>query len=509
MWDTTKQPPPQMQQQHPQMQPPIQVQVYNIPASSVPQYPAVQPVQQNEGWLKRNNKNKPQSNSVGTASLIFISGGMNMAWNLGLGFNSINNSFIVTEHMILSWFIGGIIGAVVGAFACNHVSKKLLMCFSSILVTIVGILQVSDPNSYEAIIASRYLNGIAVGLVFPMTFVLVGEEVVKQMRGMNAGSVDTMSFSCGIFIQIIYSVTWSTGVDDYFQSIQMSGVLNIIYGIIAFIMGAMLIIESPVLHLAHGEEQLAIDSLRRLQRPFTITYETYEQLEEHKRYLAENNERSFMQNAAYGIPALLKLCFYRSFSALGFSYFVNFAFTYSALVTTRLQIYPFILYAFARWLGPLIVSFTLDSRGRKSPMIVGFFVCTILAFTVGGIFDNKLNFIDFDYMNAVKYMLIIYQLFASMSMASSSAYLSEAFPLAVKPYYVAIVFIVEMLVHIIIISCKDSLINIMLHVSDYFLTLGALSLVYLGVAVYVMPETKWCSLRECLPKLRNLNNFRN
>lgn len=50
-----------------------------------------------------------------------------MAWNLGLGFNSISTYFIVTEHLILSWFIGAIIGAVVGAFACNLVSKKLLM----------------------------------------------------------------------------------------------------------------------------------------------------------------------------------------------------------------------------------------------------------------------------------------------------------------------------------------------------------------------------------------------
>ncbi|KAI8121360.1 facilitated glucose transporter member 2, Solute carrier family 2 [Lucilia cuprina] len=524
MWDTSKQPPPsqpptypqmqpqmnpQMQpQMNPQMQPQpaIQVQVYNIPASAVPQYPAVQPVQQNEGWLRRNQKNKPQSNSVGTASLIFISGGMNMAWNLGLGGAFITN-YTLPQHLILSWFIGGIIGVVVGAIACNRVPKKLLMGFASIMVTIGGILQVSDPNSYDSILASRYLNGIAVGLVFPMTFVLVGEEVVKNIRGMNAASVDTMCFSCGIFIQILYSVTWTAGIEDSFQSIQMCGVLNIIYGVIAFLMGSMLLIESPIFYLARGDEQMAIDSLRRLQRPFTITYETYEQLEEHKRYLAESKERSFLQNAIYGLPALLKLCFYRAFMALGFSYFVNFAFTYSSIATTQLQTYPFILYAFARWLGPLIVTFTMDSRGRKNPMIIGFLICTILAFTVGGIFNNKLNYIDADSMNAVKYILIFFQLFASISMTSCSVYLSEAFPLAVKPYYVAIVFIVEMLVQIICITSISSFIQVFSHISDYFLTLGALLLVFLGVAIYVMPETKMYSLRECLPKFKKFNNF--
>ncbi|KAM7356738.1 uncharacterized protein ACRADG_002377 [Cochliomyia hominivorax] len=489
--------------------PPIQVQVYNVPASSVPQYPAVQPVQQNTGWWSRNYKNKPQSNSVGTASLIFISGGMNMAWKLGFGTNQFSSDLFITDNLIMSWFIACIIGAIIGGFSCNLVPKKILVCFSSILVTIGGILQVSEPESYDAIMASRYLNGIAVGLVFPVTFVLVGEEVVKEMRGVNAASMDTMCFSCGIFIQIIYSTTWTSSTDEVFQAIQMSGVLNIIYGIIAFIMAALLIIESPLYYLARGDEQMAIDCLRRLQRPFTITYETYEQLEEHKRYLAESKDKSFIENAIYGLPALLKLCFYRSFMALSFSYQINFAFTYSTVMSTPYSVFPYILYAFARWIGPLIVSFTLDSKGRKSPMITGFVICTILAFTVGGICDDKKNLIDIDYMNAVKYLLIFFQLFATISMASSSAYLSEAFPLAVKPYYVAIVFIVEMLVHIIIICSTTTFLHTISNMFVYFLTLGALSLVFLAVAIYVMPETKRYFLRECLTKFRNFNNFRN
>lgn len=357
--------------------------------------------------------------------------------------------------------------------------------------------------------ASRYLNGIAVGLVFPMTFVLVGEEVVKEMRGMNAASIDTMCFSCGIFIQIIYASTWTNSTDEVFQSLQMSGLLNIIYGVIAFIMASLLIIESPLLYLQRGQEEMAIDALRRLQRPFTITYETYEQLEEHKRYLADSKERTFIQNAIYGLPALLKVCFYRAFAALGFSYFVNFAFTYSSLISSPFEVYPFILYAFARWLGPLIVSFTMDTRGRKSPMIVGFVFCTIFAFIIGGLCDDNYNLLNIDYMNAVKYILIFFQLFISIGMASSSAYLSEAFPLAVKPYYVAIVFIVEMLVHIITIVCTPTIIKSLDQISVYFFTYGALSLVFLGVAIYVMPETKRYSLRECLVKFRNLNNFRN
>ncbi|XP_065360811.1 uncharacterized protein LOC135954550 [Calliphora vicina] len=485
-----------------------QEQVVNITTYSTPTYPVAQPIQQTEKWWKGNNKYKPQLNSIGPASLIFISGGINMAWKLGLS-TTFNTEFMITERMVSSWFEGAVFSAIGGAFFSKYFPKKLLMWMSSILVVIGGILQVSDPNTYDIILASRYLNGIAVGFIFPMTFVMIGEEVVKPLRGLNSSVVDTMSFSCGIFIQILYSVLWTSEAENVFKAIQMGGLLNIICGIIAFIMTTIYMVESPIFYLVRGDEQMALDSLIRLQRPHDLNAETCEELEEHKHYVAQSNERTFKENAFYAIPALLKLCFYRSFAVLGFSYFVNFAFSYSSLVTTQLQIYPYILYALARLLGPIIASFTLDSKGRKPSMIIGFFICTILAFTVGGIFDNKQNFIDFDYMTIVKYFLICFQLFSSMSMASSSAYLCEAFPLPVKRHYIAIVFIVEMMVHIIINTFKNTFLPYNVNrISDYFLSLGGLSLVFLGVAIFAMPETKWCSLRECLPKFRQLYNFR-
>ncbi|XP_037820444.1 uncharacterized protein LOC119609660 [Lucilia sericata] len=484
--------------QHPQ----DQHQVYSIPTS-------LPSTQQNETWWKLNRKNRPQANSVATASFIFISGGINMAWKLGLSVNS-NTGFLLTERMVSSWFEGALIGAIGGAYFSKYFPKKLLMWMSSMLVFISGILQLTDPNSYDTIMASRYLNGLAVGFIFPLTFVLIGEELIRPLRGFHACSVDTISFSCGIFIQIIYPKLFSNDPEAPFSATQMYGVLNIICGIIAFILTTIYLIESPIFYLLREDERMALDALKALQKPHELTAEIYEQLEEHKRYLAESKEKTFKENAIYGIPALLKLCFYRSFMALGFSYFVNFAFAYSSLVTAEPNTYFYIhiFYALARLLGPLIASFTLDSLGRKPIMIIGFFGSTILAFKVGAIFNNKLNYLIVERMNTVKYVLVFFQLFSSMSMASSSAYLSEAFPLPVKRHYLTIVFMVEMLVHIIINSCKDLfVVNNLFCISDYFITLGSLSLVFLLMSIFIMPETKLCSLRECLPKFRKFINF--
>ncbi|XP_046808631.1 uncharacterized protein LOC111675085 [Lucilia cuprina] len=145
-----------------------QYEVYNIP-TSLP--PTVQTT--NDNWWKLNRKNRPQANSVRTVSFIFISGGINMAWKLGLSATP-NTGFWITERMISCWFEGALIGAIGGAYFVKYFPKKFLMWMSSVLVFISGILQLADPNSYNTIMASRYINGLAVGFIFPLAFVLIG-----------------------------------------------------------------------------------------------------------------------------------------------------------------------------------------------------------------------------------------------------------------------------------------------------------------------------------------------
>lgn len=353
--------------------------------------------------------------------------------------------------------------------------------------------------------AARYINGAALGLVFPVTFVLMGEEVVKTMRGMNAAVIDSMGVKMGIFLQIIYSYLWP---DGSFDGAQMMGTLSIIWGFVSFMIAFSLQIESPIFYLVRGQEEMAIDTLRRLQRPFTVTHETYEQLMEHKRYIAESKETTFLQSARIGLPALAKLCFYRMFSAFSFSFYTYFAFMFASSVAYSADaIWPFYIYGFLAWIGSMITAFTLDSVGRKRSMNIGFFCCCGLAFAIAGIFHNPRNLKTVDSMTTVVYLLMAYQLFSGISTASSSAYLSEAFPLAVKQYYIAIVFIVEMSVHIIIISVRSEPWRYNVYdLPEYFYTVGGLSLVFFIVAIIAMPETKNDTLRECLAKFRKILN---
>ncbi|XP_073837455.1 probable metabolite transport protein CsbC [Musca autumnalis] len=470
------------------------------PRSAVPTFPALPRAEEPEGWLRTNQKNKPQSNSSAAATLLFISGGMFLG-------DPGKDVYFTNKHLPLSWFIGAIIGVIVGAIICNRIPKKLITCFASLLVTISGILLIADPRSLNALLAARYINGCALGLVFPLTFVLVGEQVVKSLRGMTAAMVGSMCFQLGIFLQIIYSYMWPK--DSSFDGTQMMGILSILWGFISFILAFILQLESPILYLSRGQEEMAIDILRRLQRPFTVTHETYEQLIEHKHYLAESKEITLRQSVIIGLPALVKISFYRAFSAISCCFYTYFAFSYATSIAIGQDaIWTYYVYGCLAWVGSMIVSFTLDSKGRKTPMIVGFFVCSCLTFALAGILHDKRNLKNTETMTIVLLLLMAYQFFATISTASSSVYLSEAFPLPVKQYFIAIAFIVEMSVHILIIAIRSEPWRFNVYdLPAYFYTVGGLSILFFFLTIVALPETKKDTLRECLVKFRKFINY--
>ncbi|XP_058987629.1 uncharacterized protein LOC131806850 [Musca domestica] len=315
---------------------------------------------------------------------------------------------------------------------------------------------------------------------------------------MNAAAVGSMCLQLGSFIQSIYSFSWPQ--DALFDGAQKMGILSIFCGFLSFIMAYTMQLESPILYLAHGQEEKAIDILRRLQRPFTVTRETYEQLSEHKQYLGESSDMTLLQSAIIGLPALLKLSFYRAFSAASTCFYSYFAFSYVVSIAFRYNdVWAYNVYSFLAWIGTLMVTFIIDSQGRRTPTIIGFFCC---------IFNDRLNIRNRETMAVVVFLLMAYQLFACISTASSSVYLSEAFPLAVKPYYVAITFIVEMCIHLLIIAiCSRPLRSNVYDLPEYFNTMGGLSIALLIMAIVALPETKKNTLRECLAKFRKFINY--
>ncbi|XP_002069092.2 uncharacterized protein LOC6646519 [Drosophila willistoni] len=443
------------------------------------------------GWYSRNQKNKPQSNSASVAALIFISGGMNIAWSSGF------RSAYSSTHIRIAWFIGAIIGAVISAFLANKVPKKIVGLFSAVLVTIAGIVVAATTYNEDAITAGLYLDGIANGLVFAPFIALVGEVTVFYMRGLNAATVDQLCFITGYMVQVIYTCSWSSSsyYNNSFTPDNMKGVLSAVYGILGIIFGALLCIESPVIELANGEEQKAIDILRRLQRPYTVTNETYEQLAEHKRYLAQNKDLTVGQSIVRAIPAFLRLCFLRALNAMSLASYI----TYAMIVANIANFHSsslgwYVGFGLCRWFGNFITTFCMESVGRKKPILIGLLVC-------GGISFGMASQLSWPF-SGIRTMMLVFQFFAGVAFTATSPYLTEGYPLGVKQHFIAFTFIVEMLVFLIIGACTWSFTG----GTNYFYIIGVLYLIGFIAGIFCLPETKGTTLRQAQDKFKGISS---
>ncbi|KAH8380757.1 hypothetical protein KR200_005978, partial [Drosophila serrata] len=484
----------------PQMTP---AHTYGGPPPPPPQPPRDPPTRvegPREGCCSFNQRNKPQGNALGTAGLIFASGGMNIAW--AIGFRG-PIAYHTTKHNFIAWFIGAIIGAVLTCGLTNKVPKKIVLQFSSVLVIIGGLVIACTHQNGSGTIAACYLDGIANGLVFAPFMALAAELSVAYKRGIFATSMEQVSFGVGILLQIIYTSSWSyntyTAYND-FTADNMKGVLSTIFGFLALIMGTFMTIESPVLMLANNDEAGAVDALRRLQKPAVMTDETYEQLAEHKRYLAENKSMTLGQSVSQALPTFLRLAYLRALNAMSLSSFVIFTLALSIFLSYGLSSSQgwYIGFAFCRWLGTLFTSFCSDSLGRKKPTLVGLLVAACLSFAVGGRYGFG------NYMDGVTILLLFFAFFAGIAFTPSSAYVSEAYPLGVKQHFISLTFIVEMFVFLIIQVCDFNL----RQGYNYFYIMGGMYVGGFIIALVSLPETRLLTMRGAQEQFSRLLNVR-
>jgi len=364
-------------------------------------------------------------------------------------------------------------------------------------VLLCGVLYLTLPERAGAIIAARYLDGFANGLIFVPTLTTLGELSVLEMRGVLAASVEQLSCNFGIFIQLFYTAIWNSGWNLTIVADQVHGLLGIFLGVAALALALTLCVESPVYLLLRRSEQAAVVALRHLQRPSMVTSETFLLLDEHKRYVADNRDLSWGQSIQRGLVPLLKVTVHRSIYALSLTPIIWVALFETAVkLTPNFHTWPYVVFGILRWIGSCCVVFIMDSGGRKKPTLFGIFAGGIFAIAFATLFQRT------PHMISALSMLFSFQFFAGVTHAASAVYLTEAFPLAVKSYFVALVYILELLIRIGLCCYKPTNMDIV----TYFYVLGGISLCFFLLGIFCLPETKLTTLAEAHPKIRKWFN---
>lgn len=363
-------------------------------------------------------------------------------------------------------------------------------------ILVGGILFTSDPYDVDTLITGRYFNGIGIGLAL-IPFLMNASEIADFAYRGACLSVEQSSISMGIAIQMIYASYWDTSVD--FAANRLHGILDIIYGLLA---AASLysIVESPVDLIRKGRDDAALESLARLRQPRYVTTETHALLEEHKSYVREEESMTFIESFSKGVLPLVKMLMFRSMMlTFCVSLPLNMAVQYSTIATGGTWA-PTVAGIF-RIIGGFIAVGLVDNANRKIPSIFSILAIGCFLIGLGSLFQYLNSILNYDDMNSAMYSYMFLQLFAGFFVPYTSVAMGEAFPLRAKPILMAIVVIVEQVLHIIFIN------TISVYIGDNLMSQGIITVIVFLLLGVTMPETRNTSLAEAQKRFRKLINL--
>uniref|UniRef100_W8C4K9 Solute carrier family 2, facilitated glucose transporter member 1 n=1 Tax=Ceratitis capitata TaxID=7213 RepID=W8C4K9_CERCA len=433
---------------------------------------------------------RPQTIAVIPDAFIFLTSGMNLALSLGWYYNS------VSSHFQFAWFVGIIIGALLSAGLTQILIKRYFVLLSSFLVVVAGILYTACPYESTVLLVARYLNGIGTGLITVPFIVHCSEISATAKRGFTLG-LEQLCVALGIFIQVTYIALWD--INNSVSPTRVHGIFCLGFGLGALGL-AYLVIESPVYYVRQANDAEALNSLTCLQLPTILTEEKKLLLQVHKDYVTMNEYIGRGDSFINGLGPLLRMIFYRGLLAFTFSlpYSMQLYFSTAMGVSNDSQwTSPF--YAAIRILGVLAAISMFDIIGRKLIGLIGLLVMGGLGIGIAVIFAYMENWVQENPMRLACVLLLVFQLFAGLYAPTTTVYLGEAFPMIVKPYFVALCVCVECTVHIVVICTF----TFNLHEIYVFNTFTyALVFACFLLFLFTIPETKLTTLNDAQERFR-------
>lgn len=157
-------------------------------------------------------------------------------------------------------FVGMCVGTVVGGQMADRIGRRTPIVFSSLLVSVVGVLSPFAPN-WTAFSATRFILGLAMGLGLAPTCALLSEVSPEKWR------IAMRSMSDGFFsLGFIYSALLATLDEPLMQSLhwQRLMVWNVAPSVTLGLFSFVFLQESPIFLANVGEHEKAQNVLAKL-----------------------------------------------------------------------------------------------------------------------------------------------------------------------------------------------------------------------------------------------------
>uniref|UniRef100_A0A1L8DEN6 Putative transporter major facilitator superfamily n=1 Tax=Nyssomyia neivai TaxID=330878 RepID=A0A1L8DEN6_9DIPT len=454
-----------------------------------------------ENWCERNQKNKPQSNSVGAGIMMMLVSGLHIGWSIGSPNLRLQVWFVnVPDGEVLlalcSWFGGAIIGSFIALFILPMWEKKTIYYVGVLLCVISNAPLIGFPNESIVIILCRILAGISHGFIYITTIIHASENAVKEVRGLILGSIHFCIITSVFTTSILMAAGQETQGQEEFEPNMYIGIIGTVYSVMALPMIPFLTYESVVFLIERQRYSEAIRNMIKLRNESIETWEIKNDFDEAKLMVCEDIRSSKSIFGDGNLRPLLLMILVKFLFVLSFNYGLNMI-KFLSVDDIFMGHWSSAFLFGIRACAALVALFFFDTFGRR----------IILAVSGGG---KAISLLVYGFLNLGvqgSYVAVIAsEIFVGLGLGSVADILfSEAFSTRKKVLSMIVVNVIENALQIALIL---SLVNISTRAYEdaFVFTTGGLMIVITIFLYLQLPETRYMSLRQTRDEFRLVGN---
>ncbi|XP_058053391.1 uncharacterized protein LOC131205342 [Anopheles bellator] len=273
-------------------------------------------------WMEMNQKNKPQSNALGSGILTLLTTSSYLAATLYPSYRrqewAFGHSKSAVMATLLLFHATAVVGLLAAYFLLERYPKRQINYVMITLVTVASIVATAVPHDLYAITVARCLAGLAHGLALPLVLVHGGEILLKELRGVIMAAVN-FCMVCGVLLGAVLFTVDTEPLDAY----RLIGIVGLCYMLTAALLNYFVCYESPVFLVQRKCDADAIRSMMKLRNESSETWQIRNELTEIKTMLSEDELTSTSIFRDGNLRPLVLLAMAKVASVLSFNYAVN------------------------------------------------------------------------------------------------------------------------------------------------------------------------------------------
>lgn len=175
-----------------------------------------------------------------------------------------NNEFTVLERALITaaLSLGAFLGALIAPLLSNRYGRKKIIIATTAIVFTAGNSMMIAADTWKLFCGSRFVSGVAVGILSVLVPIYQGEAAPKWVRG---GIVFTYQWAITWGLLIASAVCQGTQKVDQLISYRVPVGLQYVWSLF-LCLGVLFLPESPRFHVTQGNLEKALICLSKLRR---------------------------------------------------------------------------------------------------------------------------------------------------------------------------------------------------------------------------------------------------